>query len=80
MYICIIEILNSGMDNLLESILSTWKEHKVTIMSVKDILMYMDRTYVQHHKKLTIYNLSLKIFRETIVYHPGNYYYFYIFN
>jgi hypothetical protein len=41
--IFILDILSSSMDCLLESLLSVWKEHKITIVSVKDILMYMDR-------------------------------------
>ena len=57
----IIDILSNSMDSLLESLLLVWKEHKITIVSVKDILMYMDRLssssssslshhcYYQHH-------------------------------
>jgi cullin 3 len=36
---------------------------------VKDILMYMDRTYVTQHKKVPVYNMSLQVFREVIAYH-----------
>jgi hypothetical protein len=35
---------------------------------IKDILMYMDRTYVNQNKIKPIYNLSLEIFRYIIIY------------
>ena len=43
----------------------------ITITIITNNYDYITRTYVVQHKKLTIYNLSLKIFRETIIYHPG---------
>jgi cullin 3 len=51
---------------LLEAVSLCWSEHKVTMIMVRDILMYMDRTYVQRKKKKPVYELGLQIFREII--------------
>ena len=58
-------------EHLLASISVAWSEHKVAMSMVADILMYMDRTYVTQHKKVPVYKLSLHIFRDVIIYHPG---------
>ena len=58
-------------ENLLLRIARAWDEHKVTLGMIRDILMYMDRTYVVQHKKVPVYALGLQIFRTTIVYHQG---------
>lgn len=34
---------------------------------IRDILMYMDRVYVQQNKIDNVYNLGLHLFRDTIV-------------
>lgn len=58
-------------DQLMESISTAWSEHKVTLGMVADVLMYLNRTYVVQHKKVTIYNMSLQIFRDVITYHTS---------
>jgi cullin 3 len=37
---------------------------------VKDILMYLDRTFVEDQKKLSIWHMGLLLFRETIIFYP----------
>ena len=37
---------------------------------IRDILMYMDRVYVQQHKVENVYNLGLSIFRDQVVRSP----------
>eukprot|EP00621_Florenciella_sp_RCC1693_P013664 CAMPEP_0182534416 /NCGR_PEP_ID=MMETSP1323-20130603/15711_1 /TAXON_ID=236787 /ORGANISM="Florenciella parvula, Strain RCC1693" /LENGTH=65 /DNA_ID=CAMNT_0024744433 /DNA_START=1 /DNA_END=194 /DNA_ORIENTATION=+ len=39
------------------------------MMMVRDILMYMDRTYVAQNKKVAVYDLGLIIFRDTVARH-----------
>jgi cullin 3 len=56
-------------DQLLCRICEQWKEHQVTMVMVRDILMYMDRTYVPQNKKMAVYDLGLRAFRETIARH-----------
>lgn len=63
------EVVLSSDDQLLCQICKQWKEHQVTMIMVRDILMYMDRTYVPQNKKLTVYDLGLRAFRETIARH-----------
>jgi cullin 3 len=56
-------------EQLLERICEQWKEHQVTMVMVRDILMYMDRTYVPQNNKMAVYDLGLRAFRETIACH-----------
>ncbi|KAJ1411052.1 hypothetical protein B484DRAFT_185628 [Ochromonadaceae sp. CCMP2298] len=35
---------------------------------MKDILMYMDRSYAQPRRKATTYTMALQLFREVILY------------
>jgi cullin 3 len=57
--------------SLLESVATSWKEHCVTMVMIRDILMYMDRTYVTQHKRRTVYELGLHLFRVTAWEHPA---------
>lgn len=36
---------------------------------VRDILMYMDRTYVSSKKKMPVYEMGLVVFRDTVARH-----------
>lgn len=51
---------------LLEDMAVTWKEHCITMIMIRDILMYMDRTYVQQQKRRPVYELGLHLFRVTV--------------
>jgi len=57
-------------ERLLEEIADRWGDHQVTMNMVRDILMYMDRTYVPQHNKTKVYDLGLQIFRDSIARHP----------
>ena len=37
------------------------------MVMIRDILMYMDRVYVQQHNVENVYNLGLTIFRDQVV-------------
>ena len=54
---------------LLEQLQLTWEDHQVTMVMIRDILMYMDRTFVVHNKRTPVYDMGLKIFRESIARH-----------
>lgn len=45
-----------------------WNDHKLTLVMVRDILMYLDRTYVHHSqpKKKPVYDLGLSMFRSHV--------------
>ena len=44
-----------------------WDKHKVSSIMIRDILMYMDRTYVVAQKKVAVYERGLHIFRNEVV-------------
>jgi cullin 3 len=62
-------VASSPDEQLLSQICEQWKEHQVTMVMVRDILMYMDRTYVPQNKKMAVYDVGLRAFRETITRH-----------
>lgn len=43
--------------------------NQVTMQMVRDILMYMDRTYVSFNKKMPVYEMGLVVFRDTVARH-----------
>ena len=48
-------------DEQLLAVTSTcWSDHQVTMVMVRDILMYMDRTYVAQNKKTAVYDVGLQ--------------------
>ncbi|KAJ1462111.1 Cullin [Pelagophyceae sp. CCMP2097] len=56
-------------DELLNELAGRWSDHHVTMVMVRDILMYMDRTFVPQNKKMAVFDLGLKAFRDTIARH-----------
>ena len=58
-------------NSLLEAVAEQWKEHCVTMVMIRDILMYMDRTYVTQQKRRPVYDLGLHLFRMTVWEHPA---------
>ncbi|VEU39797.1 unnamed protein product [Pseudo-nitzschia multistriata] len=56
--------------SLLEELSTTWSEHLITMIMVRDILMYMDRTYIQQQRRRPVYKLGLHLFRLTVWEHP----------
>ena len=56
---------------LLEHMSETWKEHQITMVMIRDILMYMDRTYVLQQRRRTVYDLGLHLFRIAVWEHPA---------
>jgi len=55
---------------LLEEMSVTWSEHQITMIMVRDILMYMDRTYITQQRRRPVYELGLHLFRITVWEHP----------
>jgi cullin 3 len=48
-----------------------WQAHVKEMKLVRDILMYMDRTYVGNSRKLPIYDMGLLVFRDCVLRAPG---------
>lgn len=57
-------------ENFLSEMNKAWTEHKVSMLMIRDILMYMDRVYVMHHGVPTVYDLGLMLFRENVARAP----------
>ena len=64
-------VIQLSDDMLLKELNVYWTDHKVIMVMTKDILMYMDRTFVSQHKKTPIYDMGLQIFRDVIVRHES---------
>ncbi|KAF4321390.1 hypothetical protein BBO99_00004951 [Phytophthora kernoviae] len=56
---------------LLVALNDQWVDHQIVMTMVRDILMYMDRTYVTQKRKLPVYDSGLYIFRDVIVRHDS---------
>lgn len=65
------DIAKTENELLLAKISKAWDEHKNTMAMVRDILMYMDRTYCEQQKKMKIYDYALILFRDIIARHSA---------
>ncbi|XP_055371831.1 cullin-3 isoform X1 [Condylostylus longicornis] len=63
------DVLESLRNNFLPKLNQAWNDHQTSMVMIRDILMYMDRVYVQQHEVENVYNLGLIIFKEQIVRH-----------
>ncbi|CAI5727400.1 unnamed protein product [Peronospora destructor] len=69
---CVAHQVASVSDELLLVTLNDqWIDHQIVMTMVRDILMYMDRTYVTQKRKLPVYDNGLHIFRDVIVRHDS---------
>lgn len=67
-----VDVLSATHDKeLLVVLVAAWVSHTTAFRMIKDILMYMDKTFVLPRKKLPVYMMALSLFRDTIVYHPS---------
>ena len=55
---------------LLEEVANVWKEHQITMTMIRDVLMYMDRSYVVQERRRPVYELGLHLFRVAVWEHP----------
>jgi cullin 3 len=51
----------------LEVMVDQWEHHKLMMSMIRDILMYMDKTYCKQQKKTPVYDLGLQLFRDNVV-------------
>ncbi|KAL8006350.1 putative cullin protein, neddylation [Plasmopara halstedii] len=56
---------------LLMALNDQWVDHQIVMTMVRDILMYMDRTYVTQKRKLPVYDNGLYIFRDIVMRHES---------
>lgn len=61
------DVLQSLYNSFLNTLNSAWNDHQTSMVMIRDILMYMDRVYVQQNDVDNVYNLGLIIFRDQVV-------------
>ena len=61
------DVMRSLNNNFLQTLNQAWTDHQTSMVMIRDILMYMDRVYVQQNDVENVYNLGLIIFRDEIV-------------
>eukprot|EP00501_MAST-03F_sp_TOSAG23-6_P002131 GSMAST32.ASY1.ANO1.2228.1 assembled CDS len=59
-------VLHKHGEKLYVGLNDTWNDHHHTMVMIRDILMYMDRTYVVQKKKIPVYDRGLQIFLSQI--------------
>ncbi|KAK6046010.1 cullin family protein [Cooperia oncophora] len=62
----IVDSLDTG--NFLEVLNEAWSDHTTAMVMIRDILMYMDRVYVEQNKVEQVFHLGLAIFRDQVLY------------
>lgn len=65
------DVLTSLHNNFLLTLNQAWNDHQTSMVMIRDILMYMDRVYVQQNNVDNVYNLGLIIFRDQVVRYGG---------
>jgi len=66
-----LEVAGTADEVLLGPLAKAWGDHKSTMFMVRDVLMYLDKTYVTQHRKVPIYDQALLIFRDVIARHDA---------
>ncbi|RWS29968.1 cullin-3-A-like protein, partial [Leptotrombidium deliense] len=61
------DVLDSLNNNFLQTLNQAWNDHQTSMVMIRDILMYMDRVYVQPNNVDNVYNLGLNLFRDHVV-------------
>eukprot|EP00878_Enallax_costatus_P014463 GHUV01015127.1.p1 GENE.GHUV01015127.1~~GHUV01015127.1.p1 ORF type:complete len:678 (+),score=256.68 GHUV01015127.1:760-2793(+) len=54
----------------LKELKTCWDDHNKSTQMIRDILMYMDRTYVTQQHKTPVFQLGLDLWREVVVRQP----------
>lgn len=67
--ICV-EIKSANEATFLEEVKSKWLAHKRSLKMVRDILMYMDRTYVKQTPKMPVYDKGVNLFCRNCIQEP----------
>ncbi|KAK3922428.1 Cullin-3 [Frankliniella fusca] len=61
------DVLRALHNNFLQTLNQAWNDHQTSMVMIRDILMYMDRVYVQQNDVDNVYNLGLIFFRDQVV-------------
>ncbi|CAO2829606.1 unnamed protein product [Amaranthus hypochondriacus] len=66
-----IHIESNQGDSFLEELNQKWEEHNKALQMIRDILMYMDRTFVPGTHKTPVYELGLNLWRDYVIHSNG---------
>ncbi|KAI9350328.1 Cullin [Obelidium mucronatum] len=56
-----------GTREFIRCLRSVWDDHTTCMVMIRDILMYMDRVYVEAARKPVVYDLGLDLFRDVVL-------------
>jgi len=65
------EVDASQDEQFLAELNQRWNDHNKSMQMIRDILMYMDRTYVQQQRKVHVHQLGLDLWRDHVVRHAS---------
>ncbi|XP_073118727.1 cullin-3A-like [Henckelia pumila] len=54
-------------DTFLDELNRKWAEHNKALQMIRDILMYMDRTYIPSMRKIPVHELGLNLWRDNVL-------------
>lgn len=60
------EVAVAADGDFLPQLKEKWEKHRLSSIMIRDILMYMDRTYVVAQKKVAVFERGLQIFRDEV--------------
>lgn len=60
-----IEAAQGGL--FLEELNIKWTDHNKALQMIRDILMYMDRTYIPSNRKTPVHELGLNLWRDNVI-------------
>ncbi|XP_061654254.1 cullin-3-B-like isoform X1 [Phyllopteryx taeniolatus] len=63
------DVLKCLNNKFLQILNQEWNDHQTATIMIRDILMYMDRVYVQQNNVENVYNLSVIVFRDQVVHY-----------
>ncbi|XP_061549374.1 cullin-3-B-like isoform X3 [Phycodurus eques] len=63
------DVLKCLNNKCLQILNQEWNDHQTATIMIRDILMYMDRVYVQQNNVENVYNLSVIVFRDQVVHY-----------
>ena len=66
------EISETSSEFFLRSVERRWRDYTKSVQAIRDILMYMDRTYVQQQNKTSVNDLALNLWRDVVIRHDVN--------
>lgn len=60
-----IEAAQGGL--FLEELNIKWTDHNKALQMIRDVLMYMDRTYIPNNRKTPVHELGLNLWRDNVI-------------